>query len=104
MKLSLNRKLILTPYKKSKEIKTSVSGGILTIDSTKNADFLELLVDTTIDLGQNRDLLLEAGTKVFFAEHTLQTQKWPRDIMKSEHFGEFVVANANDILYIETKE
>lgn len=103
MKISLQNKLVLKPFKKTKEIKTSVGNGFLTVDSTRDVDFLELLVDTNLDLGNNKSVLLEAGAKVYFTEKTLQTQKWPRDIYKSEHFEEFVIANASDVLYVESK-
>jgi len=104
MRISLQNKLVLKPYKKAKEIKTTVANGMLSVESKKSADYLELLVDTNLDLGNNRSVLLEAGSKVYFLETTLQTQKWPRAIFKSEHFEEFVVANAADVLYVESKE
>lgn len=103
MMISGKNKLVLKPYKEQKKIETKVNNSFLSVESKKKASFLELLVDTNFELGDNRSVLLPAGSKVYFLESTLQTQKWPRAIFKSEHFEEFVVANVSDVLYVESK-
>jgi len=104
-KISLNGNLILKPYLKSRELRaTEVATGFTMTANKIGIEALELLVDTTIVVGQN-PLYLEKGTKIFFKEETLHNQKWPRTIFESEIFPEgFVIGSVSDVLFIDQKE
>jgi hypothetical protein len=106
MKTSLNNNLILTPYKKTKELKTTqVATGFAVTANKVGVDFLELLVDAVIQIGNNQPMSVAKGARVYFKEETLHTQQWPRKVFESELFPEgFVVANSGDILFIDFKE
>lgn len=106
MKTALNGNLILTPYNKVKKLETSqTTTGFAMTKQKVGIDSLELLVDTHLMLSNNETKLLKKGSKVFFKEETLYTQKWPRAVMESEMFPEgFVVGHAKDVLFIEEKE
>ena len=103
MKMSLNGNLILKPYLKTKELRaTEIATGFTMTANKVGIEALELLVDATVNLGQNNFVSLKKGSRIFFKEETLHTQKWPRNIFESEQFPEgFVVGSVSDVLYIE---
>lgn len=100
MKTSINGNLILTPYNKTKELRaTEVASGFVMTANKIGLEFLELLVDAMIVLGDNR-IVLPKGTKIYFKEETLHTQKWPRQIFESEEFPSgFVIGSVADVLF-----
>jgi hypothetical protein len=104
--MSLNGNLILKPYLKTKELRTTeVAAGFVMTANKIGVEPLELLVDTNITLGQNTSVLLKKGSRVYFKEETLHTQKWPRNIFESEQFPEgFVVGSVSDVLFIEAAQ
>jgi len=106
MKVSLNGNLILTPYTKTKELKTKqVATGFAMTANKTGIDSLELLVDAVVNYGNMESRVVKKGSKVFFKEHLLYTQEWPRQVLDSkEHEEGFVVGNLKDVLYIEEKE
>lgn len=106
MKFSLNGNLILTPYKKTKELKTTqVATGFAVTANKIGIDYLELLVDATINLNNNQVMNCRKGTKIYFKEETLHSQQWPRKVFESEKFPEgFVIGSANDILFVEMED
>lgn len=102
MKMSLNGNLILTPYRKTKELEaTQVATGFAITKNKVGIESLELLVDTQVFLGDNSKELPK-GTKVYFKESTLHVQQWPREIFEDESFPEgFVIGHINDVLFVE---
>lgn len=106
MKMSINNNLILTPYKKTRELeqKAAVTGFMVTSQKV-SIEYLELLVDTQVKLGDNGSYwLLEPGDKVFFKESTLFTQAWAKEVYTNEEFPDgFIIANASDVLYVDRK-
>jgi hypothetical protein len=102
VKTSINGNLILKPYNKTKELRaTEVASGFVMTANKIGVESLELLVDATFNLGDNR-IILPKGCKIYFKEETLHTQKWPRQIFESEEFPEgFVVGNIADVLFFE---
>ncbi len=100
MKTSINGNLILKPYNKTKELRaTEVASGFVMTANKIGVESLELLVDATFNLGDNR-ITLPKGCKIYFKEETLHTQKWPRQIFESEEFPEgFVVGSISDVLF-----
>jgi len=103
--MSVNGNLILKPYLKTKELRsTEVATGFTMTANKIGIESLELLVDTTITLGQNTTILRK-GSKIYFKEETLHTQKWPRNIFESEKFPNgFVVGAMSDVLFFEALE
>lgn len=102
MKTSLNNNLILKPYKKTKELQSvdAVTGFTMTKQKV-GIECLELLVDANVKIDDNK-LYLHKGSKVYFKEETLHTQKWPRQIYECDQFEEgFVIGNAKDILFVD---
>ena len=102
MKTSINGNLILKPYNKTKELRaTEVASGFVMTANKIGLESLELLVDATFNLGHNV-IHLPKGSKIYFKEETLHTQKWPRQIFESEEFsGGFVVGSIVDVLFFE---
>jgi hypothetical protein len=102
---SLNGNLILTPYRKAKTLEAKQAATGFTMAAQKiGVEPLELLVDTVIELGNNKNRVIEKGSKIYFKEETLHIQKWPRAIMESDMFPEgFVVGHMKDVLFIEEK-
>lgn len=102
MKTSINGNLILKPYTKTKELRaTEVASGFVMTANKIGLESLELLVDATVGLGNNA-MHLPKGSKIYFKEETLHTQKWPRQIFESEEFsGGFVVGSIADVLFFE---
>ena len=102
-KYAFNGHLILEPYKKTKELKTTQAAtGFSMVSNKVGAEPLELLVDTIVPMGHNMDRLIEKGAKIYFKEHTLFTQKWPREIFEADGFENgFVVGHIKDVLFIE---
>lgn len=100
MKTSINGNLILKPYNKTKELRsTEVASGFVMTANKIGLESLELLVDATFNIGNNI-VNLPKGSKVYFKEETLHTQKWPRQIFESEEFpGGFVVGSIADVLF-----
>lgn len=100
---SLNGNLILTPFRKAKELKaTQAATGFAMAAQKIGVESLELLVDTIVDLGNNESRVITKGSKIYFKEETLHTQKWPRAIMESDIFSDgFVVGHMRDVLFIE---
>lgn len=100
---SLNGNLILTPYKKTKELTTKQAATGFAVAAQKvGVEPLELLVDTIIPMGHNMERLVKKGSKIYFKEETLHIQKWPRAVMESDFFPDgFVVGHVNDVLFIE---
>jgi hypothetical protein len=103
--MSINGNLILKPYLKTKELRTTeVASGFVMTANKIGIEPLELLVDTTINLGQNI-ITLRKGSKIYFKEETLHTQKWSRNIFESEQFPNgFVVGSVSDILFFDALE
>lgn len=103
MKTSLNNNLILTPYSKTRELKeTQLATGFAGTSQKVSIESLELLIDTIVTLGYNKTELLPAGSKIYFKESTLFTQKWAREVYEGTDGKFFVIGNAADILYVET--
>jgi hypothetical protein len=104
-KTSINGHLILTPYTKTKELRTTEAARGFAVTENKVAvDYLELLVDALVNLGQNSQVNLPKGTKIYFKEEVLHTQKWPREVYQkgSEDFPEgFVLGYVPDIVFYE---
>lgn len=102
MKTSVNGNLILKPYNKTKELRaTEVASGFVMTANKIGVESLELLVDATFNLGDNR-VTLPKGCKIYFKEETLHNQKWPRQIFESQEFtGGFVVGSISDVLFFE---
>jgi hypothetical protein len=102
-KYAFNGNLILEPYRKTKELKTTQAAtGFSMVSNKVGAEPLELLVDTIVPMGNNMDRLIPKGSKISFKEHTLFTQKWPREISEADEFeGGFVVGHIKDALFIE---
>lgn len=100
---SLNGNLVLTPFKKVKELKaTQAATGFAMAAQKIGVESLELLLDTVIDLGNNKTRVIQKGSKFYFKEETLHIHKWPRAIMESEMFPNgFVVGHMKDVLFIE---
>jgi hypothetical protein len=100
MKTSVNGNLILKPYNKTKELRaTEVASGFVMTANKIGLESLELLVDAALNIGNN-SVTLPKGTKIYFKEETLHTQKWPRQIFESQEFPEgFVVGNIADVLF-----
>lgn len=100
MKTSINGNLILKPYNKTKELRTTeVASGFVMTANKVGVESLELLVDAIVNLGNNK-ITLPKGAKIYFKEETLHTQKWPRQVLESEEFPEgFVVGNIADVLF-----
>lgn len=103
MKTSINGNLILKPYNKTRELRaTEVASGFVMTANKIGVESLELLVDAIVILSNNRFVTLAKGSKIYFKEETLHTQKWPRQIFESEEFPEgFVVGNTSDVLFFE---
>jgi hypothetical protein len=103
---SLNGNLILTPYRKTKTLEaTQAATGFAMAAQKISIEPLELLVDTVVDLGNNKTRVIEKGSKIFFKEETLHIHKWPRAIMESDMFPDgFVVGHMKDVLFIEEKD
>ena len=102
-KYAFNGNLILEPYRKTKELKTTQAAtGFSMVSNKVGVEALELLVDTIVPMGHNMDRLIPKGSKVYFKEDTLFTQKWPRAIFESDSFEDgFVVGHIKDVLFIE---
>lgn len=100
---SINGNLILRPYNKTRELRaTEVASGFVMTANKIGIESLEVLVDAIININNNNSVTLLKGSKVYFKEETLHTQKWPRQIFESEEFPEgFVVGNVSDILFID---
>lgn len=105
MKQSINGNLILTPYKKTRELKTSQeTTGFAMVANKIGIESLELLVDTVVKIGNNSDVQLKKGSKIFFKEETLYTQPWSKQVFESETFPEgFIVADINHVLFVESE-
>lgn len=105
MKMAINGTLILTPYKKTRELKqTEVATGFIATANKIGIEYLELLVDTLLTVGYD-NIEVPKGAKIYFKEETLYTQKWSKQIYESEEFPEgFVIGNINDVLFIEELE
>lgn len=103
--MSVNGNLILKPYLKSKELRTTEVATGFTMTANKiGIESLELLVDASVNIGNNV-VNLKKGSKIFFKEETLHNQKWPRAIFESDMFSEgFVVGSMSDVLFFEQKE
>lgn len=103
---SLNGNLILTPYRKAKELETTeVATGFVMTANKLGIEPLILLVDTVIQLCNNEKKVVPKGSKIYFKQETLHVQKWPRAIMESDHFPEgFVVGHIKDALFIEESD
>ena len=102
---SINGNLILTPYNKIRELRsTEVASGFVMTANKIGLECLELLVDAVIVLGHNKTLLPK-GAKIYFKEETLYTQKWPKQVFESDKFpGGFVVGNISDVLFFGNGE
>ena len=102
-KYALNGNLILAPFRKSRELKTTEGAtGFAMISNKIGVEPLELLLDTIIDLSDNNSRTLKKGSKIYFKEDTLHTQKWPRAIFESDTFSDgFVVGHLKDVLFID---
>jgi hypothetical protein len=103
MKTSINGNLILRPYNKTKELRTTeVASGFVMTANKIGIESLELLVDTVVNLSNNKTITLPKGCKFYFKEETLHTQKWPRQVFESEEFsGGFVIGSIADVLFYE---
>lgn len=103
---SLNGNLILTPYTKAKKLETTQAAtGFAMAKQKVGVECLELLVDTVIDLSDNKKRMISKGSKIYFKEETLHIQKWPRTIMESDLFPEgFVVGHMKDVLFVEESD
>lgn len=99
---SINGNLILKPYNKTKELRaTEVASGFVMTANKIGVESLELLVDATVNLGNNT-VNVPKGAKIYFKEETLHAQKWPRQIFESQEFPEgFVVGSVTDVLFFE---
>lgn len=106
MKLSLNGNLILSPFRKTKELETKQAATGFAIAKQKvGVEALELLVDTVLVFGHNKTEKVSKGTKIYFKENTLHVQNWPREILENEEFPEgFVVGHINDVLFIDSEK
>lgn len=102
-KYALNGNLILEPYRKTKELKTTQAAtGFSMVSNKVGVESLELLVDTAINLSNNMERIVKKGSKIYFKEHTLFIQKWPREVYESDEFEDgFVVGHIKDVLFIE---
>lgn len=100
---SLNGNLVLTPFRKAKELKaTQAATGFAMAAQKIGVESLELLLDTVVDLGNNKTRVIEKGSKIYFKEETLHIHKWSRAIMESDMFPDgFVVGHMKDVLFIE---
>lgn len=105
MKMSLNGNLILTPYKKGKELEaTQLATGFAGIANKVNLEPLELLVDTKVKVGDDQ-IELKKGVKMFFKRETLHVQNWSKQIFEDESFPTgFVIGNINDVVFIEQED
>lgn len=105
-KYSLNGNLILTPYRKAKELTTKQAATGFAIAAQKiGVEPLELLVDTVVNLGDNTQRTIKKGSKIYFKEAVLHVQKWPREIMESDFFpGGFVIGSINDAVFVEEND
>ena len=105
MKTSLNGNLILKPYTGTKELKTTQAATGFTMTANKvGIESLELLVDTSVFLGDNNKVL-KKGTKIYFKEEILHTQAWSRKIYESKEFKDgFVIGHIKDILFLDEQE
>jgi len=103
MKTSINGNLILRPYKGKRELEsTEIATGFAVTKNKIGIKPLELLVDAIVEMGHNKVERLKAGSKIYFKEETLYTQKWPRAVFESELFPEgFVVGSLRDVVFIE---
>jgi hypothetical protein len=102
-KYALNGNLILTPFRKSRELKaTEGATGFSMVSNKIGVEPLELLVDTVIDLSDNDSRTLKKGSKIYFKEEVLHTQKWSRAIFESDIFPDgFIVGQIKDVLFID---
>lgn len=105
MKMSMNNNLILTPYSKTRQLEEKqIATGFVGTSQKVSIEPLELLVDTNVILGHNKTELLKAGSKIYFKESTLFTQKWPREVYQSDEIeGGFIIGNVADIVYVESE-
>ena len=105
-KYALNGNLILTPFRKSRELKTTEGAtGFAMVSNKIGVEPLELLVDTIINMSDNHHRTLKKGTKVYFKEEILHTQKWSRAIFESDIFPDgFIVGQIKDVLFVEEQK
>jgi hypothetical protein len=102
--VSCNNHLILSPYKKTKEIKqTEVATGFVMAQAKVSIEPLELLADAIV-LNSVETLVIPKGSLIYFKEETLMTQQWSRKVYNSEVFSEgFILGNFNDVVFMEIK-
>lgn len=102
-KYALNGNLILKPYNKTRELKTTQAAtGFAMVSNKVGVEPLELLVDTIIPMGHNVERLVQKGSKIYFKEETLFTQKWSKAVFESDEFEDgFIVGHIKDVLFIE---
>jgi|VirMetMinimDraft_7_1064189.scaffolds.fasta_scaffold20257_2 hypothetical protein len=105
-KYALNGNLILTPFRKSRELKTTEGAtGFAMVSNKIGVEPLELLVDTVINLSDNGTKTIKKGSKIYFKEETLHTQKWSRAIFESDIFPDgFIVGQLQHVLFVEEQE
>jgi hypothetical protein len=102
MKTSLNGNLILKPYKKTRELKQKeITTGFITTANKIGVEYLELLVDSLIEIGNNNKCL-DKGTKIYFKEETLYNAAWTKRVFENKDFPEgFIIAPIKDAVFIE---
>lgn len=80
--ISVNNKLMLTPYAGARKIESVVTSGFATIKQKNTLVGLKLLADGRISIGKDM-LEVKKGQTVYFSEEILHANEWSK---KTYHF------------------
>jgi hypothetical protein len=97
--VSVNNKLICTPYEGGKSLKAEVKSGFATVQQKNNVVGLELLADAKVSLGGNL-IDLKKGTMVYFSEEVVYNNKNFHTPIKNDILQEqFIIADFNQAIF-----
>lgn len=101
MMVSINRKIMVEPYRGSNKLKAEIKGGFATVKQKSSLIGLKTKMDANIKTIDGTELAIGSGHTVFFKEEDLHTQSWAKQTFTAEGIeGEFIMADSAAIVMV----
>lgn len=99
--ISVNNKLMLTPYTGVNKIEASVKSGFATIKQKSSLIGLTLVADGMVSTGKEMKLVAK-GQVVYFSEEVLHASDWAKKTFKIDGSEDsFILAEASYVVAVK---